>query len=201
MGWPKAWLPFGPELMLPRVVRLLGEVVAPLVVVAAPDQALPNLPDTITIVRDRDQGRGPLEGLRAGLAALSGLADAAFATSCDVPLLAPGFVRRVIELFPAGEYDIAVPWAEGYHHPLAAVYRVQVVAQIERLLEENRLRPVFLFEQVRTRVISAAELEDVDPQLNSLRNLNHPSDYYAALAAAGYSPSPEIQAVFGPPPF
>ena len=38
MGVPKATLPFGPETMLQRVVRVLGGVVAPIVVVAARDQ-------------------------------------------------------------------------------------------------------------------------------------------------------------------
>ena len=45
MGRPKAWLPFGRELMLPRVVRLLGEAVGPVAVVAAPGQDLPPLPE------------------------------------------------------------------------------------------------------------------------------------------------------------
>ena len=35
MGRPKAWLPITGELMLPRVVRLVSEVVSPVVVVAA----------------------------------------------------------------------------------------------------------------------------------------------------------------------
>src|SRR5437764_15154428 len=83
MGRPKAWLPFGAELMLPRVVRLLGEAVAPLVVVAAPGQDVPALPPDVTIVRDEEKGRGPLQGLAAGLRALEGRADAAFASSCD----------------------------------------------------------------------------------------------------------------------
>ena len=96
MGRPKATLPFGPELMLPRVVRLLAEVVAPIVVVAAADQQLPDLPPDILVTRDERDGRGPLEGLRVGLTALASHVDAAFATSCDVPLLAPEFVRRMI---------------------------------------------------------------------------------------------------------
>src|SRR5262245_54263717 len=62
MGRPKAWLPFAGELMLPRVVRLLGEVVAPIVVVAAPDQAVPPLPAHVAVVRDEAKGRGPLQG-------------------------------------------------------------------------------------------------------------------------------------------
>src|SRR3954464_8854944 len=70
MGSSKALLPFGPETMLQRVVRLLGTVVSPLVVVAAPEQALPELPASVSITRDEREGRGPLEGLRAGLKAL-----------------------------------------------------------------------------------------------------------------------------------
>src|SRR5690349_21785016 len=67
MGQPKAWLPFGGELMLPRVVRLLSEAVRPVVVVAAPGQDLPPLPADVAVVRDEERGRGPLQGLAAGL--------------------------------------------------------------------------------------------------------------------------------------
>src|SRR3982750_1451674 len=49
MGYPKALLPFGPELMLQRMVRLLGEVVSPIVVVAAPEQELPELPPDVLL--------------------------------------------------------------------------------------------------------------------------------------------------------
>src|SRR4029453_16842762 len=78
MGRPKAWLPFGPETMLGRVVRLLGEGVSPLVVVAAPEQDVPPVPAGVAIVRDPERGKGPLQGLTAGLTALQGDADAAY---------------------------------------------------------------------------------------------------------------------------
>src|SRR5436309_3943430 len=139
MGRPKAWLPFGGELMLPRVVRLLGEAVAPLVVVAAPGQDVPPLPAEVEIVRDPEQGRGPLQGLAAGLAALRGKADAAYLSSCDVPFLKPAFVRRLIDLL--GDHHICVPRIGEYHHPLAAIYRIEVHETVRRLLAENRLPP------------------------------------------------------------
>ncbi len=179
MGQPKAWLPFGGELLLPRIVRLLSEVVAPLVVVAAPGQAVPLLPPNVILVRDDEKGRGPLQGLAAGLHALQGRADAAYASSCDAPFLQPAFVRRLIDLL--GDYHICVPRVGDYHHPLAAVYRVDVVEAVERLLQENRLRPVFLFDAVPTRVVEASELADVDPTFQTLRNLNTPEEYAAAL--------------------
>jgi molybdopterin-guanine dinucleotide biosynthesis protein A len=178
MGRPKAWLPFAGEIMLPRVVRLLQEAVRPIVVVAAPEQDVPPLPADVRIVRDDEKGRGPLQGLAAGLAALAGAADAAFLTSCDVPFLQPAFVRRLIDLL--GEQRICVPRVGDFHHPLAAVYRLDVLPVVNQLLSENRLRPFFLFEQVPMRIVAAAELADVDPTFQTLRNLNTPEDYESA---------------------
>jgi molybdopterin-guanine dinucleotide biosynthesis protein A len=183
MGRSKAWLPFGTETMLQRVVRLLEEAVHPLVIVAAPDQELPTLPEGVAVVRDEEKGRGPLQGLAAGLPALEGQADAAYVSSCDVPFLNPAFVRRLIDLM--GEATICVPHVGNYHHPLAAVYRLEVAAAVRTLLAENRLRPFFLFEAARTRVVQESELVDVDPALQTLRNLNTSEEYQAALKELG----------------
>ena len=183
MGSPKALLPFGPETMLQRVVRLLGTKVSPIVVVAAPEQPLPKLPAPVLVTRDEREGRGPLEGLSAGLKALPEAVDVAYATSCDVPLLVPSFVQRMIELL--GEHDIAVMEVDGFSHPLSAVYRRSTLQHIEVLLIQDRLRPVFLFETVRTRRVKPAEVTEVDPTLLTLRNLNDRADYLNALSSAG----------------
>ena len=182
MGTSKALLPFGPETMLQRVVRLLGDIVAPIVVVAAADQELPTLPSNVIVTRDEREGRGPLEGLRAGLKALPSGTDAAYVTSCDVPLLVPGFVRRMIDL--SRGHDIAVMEIDGFAHPLSAVYRVATLPLVEELLARDKLRPVFLFEAMNTRRVSPAEMT-ADPDLRTLRNLNTREDYERALADAG----------------
>jgi molybdopterin-guanine dinucleotide biosynthesis protein A len=113
------------------------------------------------------------------LAALRSQVDAVYLSSCDVPFLQPAFVSRMVELL--GENSICVPYVEGFHHPLAAVYRSEVATSIDSLLEANRLRPVFLFDMTPTRIVTAAELSDVDPTFQSLRNLNTPAEYEAAL--------------------
>ncbi|MBX9585009.1 MAG: molybdenum cofactor guanylyltransferase [Gemmataceae bacterium] len=198
MGRPKAWLPVGSEVMLQRVVRVLREVVDPVVVVAAPGQDVPPLPADVAVVRDEVEGRGPLAGLAAGLAALEGRVDAAYLSACDVPFLSPAFVRRILSFLASGgrqapvlptqqgadgprSPSIAVPRAGGYHHPLAAAYRLGVLPRVRDLLAADRLRPVFLFDAVPTRVVEPHELADIDPDLRSLRNLNTPEDYAAAL--------------------
>lgn len=182
MGRPKAWLPFGDELLLPRVVRLLSEVVTPIVVVATPGQDVPPLPAGTEIARDAEPGLGPLAGLCAGLAAIRGRADAVYLSPCDVPFLRPAFLRRLIELL--GDHAICVPESGGRRHPLAAVYRTEVAAVAARLLAGGRAGSVRLFDEVPTRVVSADELADVDAGLESLRDLNTPADYEAALRRA-----------------
>ena len=191
MGRAKAMLPFGPELMLQRVVRLLGEVVPTIVVVAAPDQELPELPPHVLIARDEREGRGPLEGLCAGLSAMPSHVTAAFATSCDVPLLEPAVVRHMLESL--GDCDAAVPVEEQFHHPLAAAYRVTILPHIRELLAADRLRPFFLFERVKTHRVPVERLRKFDPELRSLMNLNTPDDYRQALCVAGFGDEPSSQ--------
>ena len=87
MGMPKALLPFGDELMLQRVVRILSGVVDSVVIVASATQQLPPLSEKIEVARDRREGCGPLEGLGVGLTALQEKADVVFVTGCDAPFL------------------------------------------------------------------------------------------------------------------
>ena len=184
MGRDKATLPFGPERMLQRVVRLVGEVVDEIVVVRASNQQLPSLPQDVRVVRDEREGRGPLEGLLAGLKGIEDNADAVFATSCDVPLLVPEFVAHLFSLL--NDHDIVVPKDDKFHHPLAAVYRVQAaLPQVEILLAADRMRPAFLFEDCDTLEIPVEELRVADPGLVSLMNLNRWEDYTSALEIAG----------------
>jgi molybdopterin-guanine dinucleotide biosynthesis protein A len=186
MGVPKATLPFGGETMLERVVRLLGGAVSPIVVVAARGQPVPALPAGVSVTRDDRDAKGPLEGIRAGLSALPASTEAAYITSCDVPLLVPAFVERMIELMD--DHDIAVMEIDGFPHPLSAIYRRTVLPHVESLLAADRLRPVFLFESVRTRRVTPEDMAVVDPELRTLRNLNTPEDYRAALVDAGIPP-------------
>ena len=185
MGRDKASLPFGKEQMLQRVARLVSQVIEPenIVCVAADGQQLPVLAREIRVVCDRFSGRGPMEGLAAGIAALENSATAVYATSCDVPLLRPAWIDRLFELL--GDHDVVVPRENRFHHPLAAIYRSSVLPRIEELLGADQLRPVFLFDRCNTLEVPVEALRDVDPQLQSLLNCNLPEDYQAALAAAG----------------
>ncbi len=120
--------------------------------------------------------------------ALPGIVEIAYVTSCDVPLLVPGFVRHMIDLLT--DHDIAVMEIDGFPHPLSAVYRRNTLPHVEALLAQDRLRPVFLFEVVRTRRVQPAEMTSADPELLTLRNLNTREDYLDALSSAGLADGP-----------
>src|SRR5579862_6697259 len=120
MRQAKAWLPVGKETMLQRLVRVISQVVKPIVVVAAQGQDLPTLPAEVTIARDEIAGCGPLQGLAAGLKALRGQVDAAFVSGCDTPFLKPILISRLIECL--GPAMACVPQVNGFYHPLTAVY-------------------------------------------------------------------------------
>ena len=182
MGRPKCWLPFGDEILLPRVVRILEQVVSPVIVVAAPAQELPELPSSVRVVRDEAEYLGPLAGIGVGLRALADDVEAAFVSSCDAPLLRPEFVTEMIRRLKT--HELAVPREAEFHHPLAGVYRTSLVGRIEQLVAAERLRPLFLIHESDAVEVPVSELRAVDPELQSLRNINRPEDYAAALALA-----------------
>jgi molybdopterin-guanine dinucleotide biosynthesis protein A len=103
MGAPKAALPWHGSTLLRRSVGILARVLAPpIVVVRAPGQELPELPDWVLVVEDRREGRGPLQGIASGLAAVANRAPVAYVSATDLPLLHPEFVRAVTDALLAG---------------------------------------------------------------------------------------------------
>ena len=178
MGRDKASLLFGTETLLERVVRAVSPVVDEVIVVAREGQeVLAGFP----VVRDAAEGLGPLAGLAAGLAAMR--SDRAFLTACDVPLLQPGFVAHMLELSEG--HEAAVPFVDGYYMTTSAVYAKSTLPRAERLVEERRLRPLFLVQAIDARVVTTEEVRGVDPELRSFRNCNTPEDLQSALRDAG----------------
>jgi molybdopterin-guanine dinucleotide biosynthesis protein A len=189
MGRPKAALEWHGSTLLQRIAGIVGRVVdGPVVVVRALGQDLPALPSGVGVATDAREGRGPLQGIAAGLEAVAESAERAYVSSTDVPLLHPAFVRTVLRAAERDEVDVALPVAQGFRHPLAAAYSTTLVPEIERLIDEDRMKPAFLFERVRVRELDEAELlrdrdlAEADPELLSLLNLNDPADYEAARA-------------------
>jgi molybdopterin-guanine dinucleotide biosynthesis protein A/molybdopterin converting factor small subunit len=179
MGTPKALLPFGNDPLIVHVVATLRRLFAEVVVVAAPGQDLPSMP--VTLVRDDVAYQGPVGGIYYGLTAAGG--DVSFVTSCDSAFLHPGLIAHLVSQIPG--YDVVVPHWEGRFQPLHAVYRRSVLPLLEGQLARGELRPVYLFERVRTRRIDSDEIRRFDAEGASFFNMNTPEDYAEALERWG----------------
>jgi molybdopterin-guanine dinucleotide biosynthesis protein A len=175
MGRPKALLPFDGEPLIVHVVRRLKEMFAEAVVVAAPEQEMPDL--SALIVRDDVAYQGPVSGIYRGLQASR--KEICFVTSCDAPFLNLDLIAHL--LAQSSECDVVVPYWEDRYQPLHAVYRTRVAPLLQEQLARGELRPIFLFDKVRTRKVDADEIRRFDPDGLSLLNMNSPEDYEAAL--------------------
>jgi molybdopterin-guanine dinucleotide biosynthesis protein A len=176
MGTPKALLPFDGEPLIVHLVRRLRTLFDDLAVVGSPEQPLPELP--ARVVYDEIAYQGPVGGIYYGLAAAS--REFGFVISCDSAFLSVPLVRHIVSQ-PAG-HDVVVPrWADRFQ-PLFARYRKTTLPHLEAQLARGELRPVFLFDKVRTRVIDDEEVRRFDPDGASFFNMNTPADYAEAQA-------------------
>lgn len=184
MGVDKATLPFGDETMLERVHRICEGACTEVVIASgAESSALP------AVARALDQGRGPLDGILAGLRHVSpgGLA---FVTGCDSPLLQPGLIDLLFQKAAIGRG--AVPSAGGHLHPTCAVYSPGLVPEIEALLQAGERRAMAIAKLQGVAVVDEAELRMADPELLSLRGCNTVEEYAALLELAGLPGDPGI---------
>jgi molybdopterin-guanine dinucleotide biosynthesis protein A len=185
MGRSKAALPFGRQTMLDRLVELVRPAADVILIVAGVGQELPGLPARTRLVRDEEYDRGPLGGLAAALAATGPDIEAVFVTACDSPFLRPALAARLFELL--GSSSVSIPWTGDRLHPLTAVYRTSVLPTVRAQLAQGKLRLIDLIPLLPTRRVTPAELADVDPQMQSLRNINTPEEYQLALRDAGFA--------------
>jgi molybdopterin-guanine dinucleotide biosynthesis protein A len=179
MGTAKEWLPIGNEHLLQRIARIVGGVVRPVVTASRREQPLPALPPDVEVVYDAVENAGPLAGMAAGFETLAGRCEAAFVVSCDHPLLKPAFITRMIELL--GDHQAVVPTHEGQSYPLVAVYRLNSRPLPAELLARGERRVHAFTERCGAHFVSSADLADVDPTMDSLRNVNDRESYERAM--------------------
>ena len=192
MGRSKAWLEYRGEYLLQRVVRLVSEVVRPVVVAAKVGQDLPPLPDSVTAVFDAVESAGPLAGIASGFDALASACEAAFVVACDHPLLKPRFIARLIDLLE--DYPAVVPLHEDRLHPTIALYRLDTRDILTEMLRTRSFRATTFAKRCSPRLVRADDLADCDPDMESLRNLNDPETYDALTGepARGRRGKPDV---------
>jgi len=177
MGAAKEWLNLGGETLLARTVRILSEAADPIVVAHRTGQDLPPFPATVLRAMDRIADAGPLEGIAAAFEPLDDQVNAALVVACDHPFLRAEFLTRLIAL--KGEFTAVVPRHGGSLHPLCALYAAQLRETIANLLAAGERRAQAIAEFCNARIVTQVDFADVDPDMESLRNVNTQADWSA----------------------
>jgi molybdopterin-guanine dinucleotide biosynthesis protein A len=176
MGRDKASLSWGGSDLLHTVLSKLVPVCRELIVVS-------NIPRTlaipeIKIVSDLYPQCGPLAGIHAALQ--SARYDYAFFAACDMPYLHTDAVGYIADA--AFGYDAAIPFIDGYYHPLHGIYQKSCLPFIEKMLAEGNYRVLNFYDDVRLRKIERQEIARFDSELKTLRNINTPDELKAEEA-------------------
>jgi molybdopterin-guanine dinucleotide biosynthesis protein A len=177
----------GGRTLLERVVDAVAAEVAEVIVVAAPDTPVPELPGRPFVVRDSMPGSGPLAGLADGLraAALSRGGEAAplaVVVSCDVPLVRREVLRLLIDRARESGAMWTLPLVGGHRQVLVSVVRAELLGRIESWLAAGRrdlrgLVDEMAADAAAVAIVPEAEIAAVDPRLESFLDVDTPADF------------------------
>jgi molybdenum cofactor guanylyltransferase len=167
MGRDKATLVVRGQTLVQRVVTTVGTRCAPVFVVAAPGQALPEL--SAQILRDEIRGVGPLLATARGLrAAAETGAEWAFLCAVDMPHLHTRIIDELTAAAASTAADVVLPW-DGRDHYLAGLYRTALAVRADELVAAGE-------RSMRALVDAGDTQRIVMEQRRELTNVNTPQD-------------------------
>lgn len=180
MGTNKALLEIDGKTTIERIRDELQTICDDLILVT-------NEPETyrflnLKIVADEFPGKGPLAGIHTGLKASD--FEVNFVTACDMPFVSAELAAALIQNI--GHYDAVIPVIEGKQHPLFAVYKKAIAADVEQCLENGILKIRDLLENLNVLYLTEQDLQgycDVALDL-AFFNMNHPEEYENAKKRA-----------------
>jgi molybdopterin-guanine dinucleotide biosynthesis protein A len=174
MGRDKAFLPFGKGLLIERVIEVVQQVTADVILITNTPElyrrfGLPMFSDVIAEA-------GSLGGIYTGL--VSAKTPYSLCLGCDMPFVKPTFLRFLCRT--AAEADVVIPRNAEDFQPLCAVYSQVCRDPIRHKIEVGQLKITGFFDQVRVRVIDGDLLTRYDPTDVMFFNANTPEEYAKA---------------------
>ena len=183
-GTDKGALVVDGRTIVDRQVAELSSLTDDVLVVRATDVARDGGTQRIgpRVIADLVPGCGPLGGLHAALVEARG--DTVFVVACDMPYVTAPFIAYLFSL--ASDVDIVVPQTERGYHPLCAVYSRACLEPVAARLAERRLAMRDLVAAMRTRAVTAEEIDRFGDRHRLLANVNTPAEYTGLEALQGH---------------
>ena len=151
----------------------------PVVVVAAGNQQLPELPNGVMVARDLFPNAGPLAGLLTGLRCLRDQLPMRWpelmiwASTCDAPFVNASVIRHLQQrLAESAACPLVAVTHEGKQNPFVAVYRSSLLQSMEAQFEAGERKAQALLQHPHAILIDSGELAAIAPEFLFLRNIN-----------------------------
>ncbi len=136
----------------------------------------------MTVVTDIIPKRCALAGLHAGL--FYARYPIAYATACDAPFVNPRVIEYIVQQAEPG-MDVVIPRTDKGTETLSAVYSRECIPFIERNLEKDIFMIKKFFKKNKTKEIPIETLQQWDPDMKFIFNINTPEDLEKAKQMAG----------------
>ncbi len=173
-GREKALLPVGGVAIVDRQLAVLRGLFARILVVSPRPESFATRP--VEVIPDRRPGAGPLSGIDAALAALSGRELGVFCVAADLPFLNPDVIGIVLKEAQAHFHDgtrQAVAFCrDGFAEPLSACYARSALPTVVSRLAAGEFKAADLLAALETNWIAEAILKKVDSDGRHFRNIN-----------------------------
>ena len=169
--------------MIRRVADRIAPVLDELVINCRPAQtdairdAMDGYPLSVAYAEDDVPDRGPVAGIRNGLAAADG--EYAFVVACDMPFVDPDLATYLFDR--ATSHDAAVPRrASGWYETTQAVYRVTAMRDAcELALEAGNPRILDPLEELDYVAVAESEFSAI-ASTETFENVNTMAEFEAA---------------------
>jgi molybdopterin-guanine dinucleotide biosynthesis protein A len=121
------------------------------------------------LITDNYQGKGPLAGIEAALSRYQDIAQAVLVLPCDMPLLTAAELLELLAGFNASGCRLAVAATGSFKwHSLCTVIHVELLSDVRRALQQNRLSVTKLWRELRAAAIDFSKV-------SRFTNLNSPA--------------------------
>lgn len=177
MGQNKALMPFHGIPLIQRVAERVTAIAAEVNIISSdePDYRFLNLP----VIPDQIPGKGVLGGIHTAIL----VSRTAFVApvGCDLPFISAALLKAELNLIIDCGADVVIPESQNGLEPLHAVYRKSTcLPLVENSLLRGENRIINWFENAIVKIVSQAEVTQIDPDPRIFLNLNRPDEFARA---------------------
>ena len=119
----------------------------------------------LPMVVDQYQNIGPMGGIYSGLQSIE--AEALLVAACDMPMIAPGIVNRLLETYQKNE-KITVVKSGDRLHPLLGIYPRNVLPFMEKLIGKKCYKMMVLLEEAGYQCVEIAQEDTCVSNINTI---------------------------------